>query len=812
MSRLRRLLFRVALAVTAPLAVITVLELTCHLAGWGHPTRFLLRAEHEGVPVWIDNQIFGYRFFDPAVSRAPTPILVPVDKASNEFRIVVLGESAAMGEPEPAYGPSRMLEHGLAVQHPDKHVRVINAAMTAINSHVIVEIARDLGRLQPDVVILYIGNNEVVGPFGPGTVFHAYAASPSLNRLRAVLTRLRITSAVRALLFSVRGDREIWRGMEMFTRNRVSADDPRLEIVYESMRGNIGTIIRKAEAVGARVIINTIAVNLADQAPLDGSPQSGDTSLGMLKQLRNADTLRFRADSRINQILHDVASAHHQVRLVDAEQEFERDGIPGNAWFIDHVHFTFDGSYRLARLWSEAVHAIHPSEMTTSLTRDEMAQRLIWNPYNALEIAEVMLERASRPPFFTTADRSSRLLHWTREHARLMQQTRNLSLDEVMHAYDIAMKRDQRDVYHPQQAIRALLMEDRFQDAGERLAHLHAMIPHRADVRGWMTIWAALAGKPERAWDIMTRDAPDLGQIPADMIISASETLLQAGYREESLALLSSVAAHYPNRLRLQALLASRYAQTGQTAQALEKMERLAGDHPDERWIQEEFGLLLAMSGRPEEAITRLTHLAKSFDPHERMKWIQFLLYQRRVDEAEMALLTLIDEAPDNGNALQQAARINRQRGDLHRAILYMEQWLEVEPWHGAAWGLLGDWYDEADRTKEAVEAYAQAIILLPQPVDTQRALAWLLATDVRVIDPPRALEMINDVLRDEHPSTGYSLLVKAAALSAAGRPQEAVDEIDRALRNHDLEGDPALAEQLQQAKQLFTQGGSIRR
>jgi hypothetical protein len=101
MSRFRRLIPRIAIAITAPLVMVVTLELVCLLAGWGHPTRFLLRSHHEGVPVWIDNQLFGYRFFDPAVSRAPTPIQVPVEKADREFRVVVLGESAAMGEPEP---------------------------------------------------------------------------------------------------------------------------------------------------------------------------------------------------------------------------------------------------------------------------------------------------------------------------------------------------------------------------------------------------------------------------------------------------------------------------------------------------------------------------------------------------------------------------------------------------------------------------------------------------------------------------------------------------------------------------------------
>ena len=36
--------------------------------------------------------------------------------------------------------------------------------MTAIDSHVTVEIARDCTAHQPDLFIVYLGNNEVVGP------------------------------------------------------------------------------------------------------------------------------------------------------------------------------------------------------------------------------------------------------------------------------------------------------------------------------------------------------------------------------------------------------------------------------------------------------------------------------------------------------------------------------------------------------------------------------------------------------------------------------------------------------------------------
>ena len=46
---------------------------------------------------------------------------------------------------------------------------VVNTGSVAINSHVLLPIAKGLAKQRPDVFIIYSGNNEVVGPYGPGT-------------------------------------------------------------------------------------------------------------------------------------------------------------------------------------------------------------------------------------------------------------------------------------------------------------------------------------------------------------------------------------------------------------------------------------------------------------------------------------------------------------------------------------------------------------------------------------------------------------------------------------------------------------------
>lgn len=48
-------------------------------------------------------------------------------------------------------------------QYPGVDFDVINAAITAINSHVVLPIARGCSRLESDLFVIYLGNNEVFG-------------------------------------------------------------------------------------------------------------------------------------------------------------------------------------------------------------------------------------------------------------------------------------------------------------------------------------------------------------------------------------------------------------------------------------------------------------------------------------------------------------------------------------------------------------------------------------------------------------------------------------------------------------------------
>jgi hypothetical protein len=166
LSKRKRLVFRIATLLFAPLIFLLCLEAALRLAGYGFPTHFFLHTKLHGEEVIYDNQRFGWHFFPAAAARTPRPVVLPAVKPPGTCRIFVFGESAAYGDPSPAFGLPRVLEVLLRNRYPDIHFELVNVAMTAINSNVILPIARDCAGEQGDFWVLYIGNNEVVGPFG----------------------------------------------------------------------------------------------------------------------------------------------------------------------------------------------------------------------------------------------------------------------------------------------------------------------------------------------------------------------------------------------------------------------------------------------------------------------------------------------------------------------------------------------------------------------------------------------------------------------------------------------------------------------
>ena len=503
-SRGKRYWPQIASGLVVPLLVLGLLEGGLRLFGVGFLTDLTVPCTVQGHPAACYNLFFPAPFFPPGMIKTPQAYAIPAEKAPGPFRIFVLGESAAMGDPDPAYAFSRYLDVMLRKRFPAMKFEVVNTGSVAINSHVLLPIAEGLAKQRPDVFILYSGNNEVVGPYGPGTALTSSGMSLPVIRSSIFVRSTRIGQ----LLTKVGTPKKEWGGMEMFLDKQVRENSPLMKYAYGNFETNLRDTIAVARNSGASVIVSTVATNLKDCAPFSSLHRENLSSddlrswTALVKQgsdlesahsydealkaylsagtidnqfaelefriarthwmlgdyvrakehflrARDLDTLRFRADSRVNDINRSVASSAAGTELVDAEAIFSKespDGIIGSDLVYEHVHMTPLGNYLLARaMFLQIASKLTPpnSPAITAadvVSEEECEQLLAFTEHDRLRIATEMLQRLQKPPFtnqLNHADQQLRLM--------LKAQDSSESPDQTAAQYEWAIRKNPND-------------------------------------------------------------------------------------------------------------------------------------------------------------------------------------------------------------------------------------------------------------------------------------------------------------------------------------------------------------------------------
>ncbi|MDX1506680.1 MAG: tetratricopeptide repeat protein, partial [Woeseiaceae bacterium] len=177
---------------------------------------------------------------------------------------------------------------------PSREIEVINTAMTSVNSHVVYAVANSLPDNSADFAVILMGNNEVVGPYGPGTFNRNFLGNIALIRGLQALKRTRTWQALSSLLLSISptdAKQELeWEGMQMFTNNGVPHDDPRMAGVYSHYEDNLTDIIETLQDKGVHVLLSSVPVNLRHSAPFL-SVRSADMTAEQFEQWRESTRL-----------------------------------------------------------------------------------------------------------------------------------------------------------------------------------------------------------------------------------------------------------------------------------------------------------------------------------------------------------------------------------------------------------------------------------------------------------------------------------------------------------------------------------------
>ena len=457
--RARVWLMRLALMVGVPALLLGLAEAVLRLAGYGQPTSFFVESPHHDDGALIENDKFAWRFLPSTLARASQPTLLHRKKAPGTVRVFVFGESAAEGDPEPAFGLPRLLETLLEGRFPGRDFEVVNAAVTAINSHAILPIARDCAGLDGDFWSVYIGHNEVMGPFGAGTVFGQKTPPLAALRLGLGLKRFRLGQWI-AGLGGTGGDGGEWKGMGMFLDQQIEAGDPALDWVYEAYEQNLSDILAAGRDAGAHVVLATAASNLRDSAPFAGADAvaafqqareleaQGNAAKARSHyfRARDLDALRFRADTKLNAITRALGqAAADNVTFIDGQAALDAPspgGIAGRGMFYEHVHFTFEGNHRLARRFADGIAARLESGGTKPggpwLNVADCAERLAFTDWDRGVVLATIIRRLQQPPF-NHRHNSDEALGQLRDEAQRL--AKRLDRTAALAIYDNALKR-----------------------------------------------------------------------------------------------------------------------------------------------------------------------------------------------------------------------------------------------------------------------------------------------------------------------------------------------------------------------------------
>ncbi|TAK95441.1 MAG: tetratricopeptide repeat protein [Verrucomicrobia bacterium] len=708
-NRRRLWLFRFGAMLIVPALFFLVLELALRVAGYGYNPDFFLKQNIDGKSFFVQNEDFSRRFFPPETMRQPNALRMRAEKPPGSIRIFVLGESAAMGDPEPAFGPARYLEVLLQLRHPEMDFEVVNVSFTAINSHVLLPLARECAQHDGDLWLIYMGNNEMVGPFGAATILGAQAPPRPMVRLVTAIQRLRTGQLAMQLVRKLQKPGKTagsWGGMAMFEKQRVAPKSPKRGAVYENFTENLEDMLQCGLDSGAKILLNTVAVNLRDSPPFASWPDETLSSAerkrfdelfaqgrhaqivtrnatnaaqlfaeaakcdagfaeahyrramcleqtGQLDMARaeyqlacDTDALPFRTDSRLNQAIRDAATRHKPERLlvVDAASALAKDtpaGFCGEETFYEHVHFNFDGGYRLGLVWAKSVEQMLPQLQRHATTNDWATQaqserRLGLSDWNRKLVLQSVLNRLAVAPLSSQFNQSERLQRLANRERDLLSGANEETVVEARALYAEAIAA-RPDDHYVREAFAVFL-----ESCGDRAGALREwhkvaeLLPH--DFLPWFEIGSLLAkqGNHLEAQDnfrqalarrpSLVEGWSELGQSlgasqefgpalaaferasalrPADPVLWAYRARALAGLerRTEAIALYRKAIELNPAYVEAHVALGDQFSASGRISEAIAAYETALNLKPDYALAHLNLGVMFARQNRFDEAI-----------------------------------------------------------------------------------------------------------------------------------------------------------------------------------------------------------------
>lgn len=287
-------------------------------------------------------------------------------KPAGVYRVLWLGESAAKGFPQPpCLAASAFLEAMLNDLWPERKVEVINLACTAVASFPIRGILKEAIHYEPDLVVVYCGNNEFFGAYGVASL-HRSGDSVAAMEFQRWLRSLALSQTFERLTAQAEsaGDKTLME--RMMTDVNIGAGDGRRAAAARNLGENVAAMIALCNDRKVPIVVCNAPVNERDLAPLGDSEEARRAysqgiklnNEGRLKEaaaaFQNAvdlDVMPWRATSETNNAIRRAAQEGNAIfcDLTDAFREASPGGSVGWELMDDHVHPSLQGQDLVAR-------------------------------------------------------------------------------------------------------------------------------------------------------------------------------------------------------------------------------------------------------------------------------------------------------------------------------------------------------------------------------------------------------------------------------------------------------------------------------
>ena len=590
----------------------------------------------------------------------------PAVKDDNTYRIFCVGGSTTFGRPySDKVSFCGWLRAYLQAADPARNWEIINAGGVSYASYRVARVMNELADYQPDLFIVYSGQNEFLEERSYG----ALADLPDwLINLNAVFSGTRVytvmSKAVNSL-FKDSPDQAMQRyrlGDEVDTALEHSIgpqsyhrDELKKKHIMSHFRLNLERMARIARQADADIIFVKPAIDIRDMSPFKSEHAEKLDS----KALRAWQDLYDRATAQEKAGNHTAAlNLYHQALAID-------DSYAELHYRIGGILFAMGKYEEAERSFRRAVEEdIAPLRILAPMQRDVVDVATASDA--PLVDYQAILRAAYREQYGHTVFGSEYFVdhvHTNYEGYRLLGLALFDELTRLGIARPAATWNEVRREAVRQQVIASVDTDDE----GDALIRL-----------GQIFIWA---GKYAESYRLFQQALDILGPYP-NLYDQLARAAFAGGDDANAIRNLHKLLEILPTAKGAHARLAEIHANLGETDIAIThcRMELLM--HPDEAGTKAMLGALLERQGKYEEAgqqYEQALRLKPALE-YARIRLVYLLIRQGEYDKAQSRAEAVLQQNPDQYLAHNALGRIFMQRGDRQQAARHFSEALRLRP------------------------------------------------------------------------------------------------------------------------------------